>query len=74
MLSITGMTHFGSLDCSFQDDVCTDKCMSSMRSQGQGNLAADAAACQIGDEHVTFFDTVNQSRVSQLCGMDAGET
>ena len=62
MLSIAGLAHFRSLDCIFQVDVRVDKCMT------------DAAACQLGDKNVISFDSVNKSRVSQLCERDIGET
>ena len=74
MSSLAGKAHFSSLSCSFRVDVCADKRMSSTRSQSQGNLAADAAACQAGDEHPISFDTVKEPRVSQLCQRVVGET
>ena len=74
MPSLAGTAHFSSLFCSLRVDVCADKCMGSPRSQSQGNLAADAAACQNRDEFVVFFNAVDASRASRLWERDFAET
>lgn len=67
MLGLARPAHFGSLSGGFHVDVCANKCMGSTRSQGQGNFAADAAPCRIGDECTVLCDALNEGYASQLC-------